>query len=1466
MNDPSFVSIPTQTVLSGSPLMLPIDGSDPNSDDLTYSVSVSGNTAGLTATLRPRHGALKFDVLGFGEMLVNTFDDLAPRVTERIKQLASEGFYDGLTFHRVINNFMIQGGDPDGNGTGGSTLGDFDDQFSVDLQHNRTGLISLAKAADDTNDSQFFITEGAQRHLDFNHSIFGLLVEGESVRDAISGSLTNSSDKPLVDIIMQSVTVVEDNENAVLMLKVANGVTGAADVTIRATDTAGHFYEQTFHINVQSDSSNSNPFLDDVPLIRTSQGTPISFNVQGLDADPNPPGQSIAFLDQTRIDQFDQGEFDDLFVPYTANSNKLSYSVGISSGVVSVTPTANFVGTEKITLATGITTNAIDYQVVPIEVVGSATDLTLSASNDPRHDAAGDGTADTFQVRLNDDDLLEISINGKVAQLATLGSVQTLIINGSSDTDTLTIDLSNGNPIPAGGIEFNGDEQAVDGKDQLTVRGASGGTLGYVLTDAHDGSFAVNGVTLINFTGLEAIRDDFSAVNRTMQFAEAGGSAVLSVDPAFTSKMKIAFGSDLIFSMTPPSATLTVTGDAGADSLEISFVNGSPIPLGGVVFQAGTQPELGRDTFHVSGSTATNVLHTVTNAADGLVTINGATLISYTGVETVDDQLTVSNRGFQFGDNADTVTLSDDATAANGRSKLMFGTKEFFFTNSVGVEATSTTAATVGTLTINGGKGDDTLSASALDSTFPVDANLFLQGELGNDSIDTSAASRAFLMFGGDGSDFISGNGSDESIPMDAGNDTIVGNGGTDRIVAQNLKGIVTLNDTLLSGLGLDILSGIEQATLTAGATAVKITASSFSGAVTLIGGAAGDSLVGTGNADVIDGGAGHDTIRAGGGNDTLTGGTGNDLLDAEAGTDLLIESTNGNITVTAALVQGGKLLGTDKYFNFESMQFTGGSAANKFDTKLFTGPVTLLGGDGADTLLSGGGDDSLRGQGGNDTLTGGSGADTLDGGDGVDRLIEVADANWTLTEATLSGLSNDSLNSFEQVSLTGGAGNNTLDATLFTGFATLDGAAGDDTLLAGTGGNSLLGNAGADSLVGNTGNDLLDGGAGNDSLTGNAGNDSLRGGTETDTLDGGLGNDNLDGQAGNADRITGGAGNDVLNGGAGVGDLLIETADVSLITLTATTLGGIGADSVAGFEIAELTGGVGDNTINASAFAGSTILTGGAGSDSLTGGAAASTIDGGAGNDTLAGGKASDVLTGGDDSDQIIQTGNGHITAVINAAGTQLVGGAVFGTDTYTGIEGIGLTGGASANKFDLTLFTGTVTLSGGVGNDTLIGTSNNDTLDGRVGNDSLQGLAGDDILIGDVGNDTLKGGLGNDSLSGDIGNDTLNGGDGNDTLDGGHGNDALSGYLGNDQLSGGAGLDSLVGGDGDDTLLGGDNNDSLVGGLGADSVDGEDGNDSVTGGAGNNALQQVDDTVVGSAGEINNALTIIGTWIDEI
>ncbi|MCP6341364.1 peptidylprolyl isomerase, partial [Klebsiella pneumoniae] len=93
------------------------------------------------------------------------FEDEANNITSKIITLANNNTYDNTIFHRVIGNFMIQGGDPNGNGQNDENQTEFDDQFNLNLQHNRSGVLSMAKSGDDTNTSQFFITDAAARHL-----------------------------------------------------------------------------------------------------------------------------------------------------------------------------------------------------------------------------------------------------------------------------------------------------------------------------------------------------------------------------------------------------------------------------------------------------------------------------------------------------------------------------------------------------------------------------------------------------------------------------------------------------------------------------------------------------------------------------------------------------------------------------------------------------------------------------------------------------------------------------------------------------------------------------------------------------------------------------------------------------------------------------------------------------------------------------------------------------------------------------------------------------------------------------------------------------------------------------------------------------------------------------------------------------------------------------------------------------
>lgn len=119
-----------------------------------------------------------------GSFVVELFADRAPRTVNNFVFLARDGFYDGVTFHRVIKGFMAQGGDPTGKGTGGPGYR-FADEFHPSLRHNAAGILSMANAGPNTNGSQFFVTHGPTPHLDNKHSVFGKVVEGLDVVLAI---------------------------------------------------------------------------------------------------------------------------------------------------------------------------------------------------------------------------------------------------------------------------------------------------------------------------------------------------------------------------------------------------------------------------------------------------------------------------------------------------------------------------------------------------------------------------------------------------------------------------------------------------------------------------------------------------------------------------------------------------------------------------------------------------------------------------------------------------------------------------------------------------------------------------------------------------------------------------------------------------------------------------------------------------------------------------------------------------------------------------------------------------------------------------------------------------------------------------------------------------------------------------------------------------------------------------------
>lgn len=394
-NPLALAAIATQTVEAGSPLFVALDITNPNNEALTYS-AVSADSSIVTASFEsgdswrlnvsapdvttdgvstPLSGELTFQ-------LIETIDGEESRATERIRELTNDGFYDGIEFHRVIDGFVIQGGDPTATGSGGSDLGDFDDQFSTLLQHNQAGLLSYAKSSDDTNDSQFFITDDATRSLDFQHTIFGVLTSGDDLRAAINdldtGTNPNSifaGDYPIGSVTIDSAEIYQDNERAAVLLNVPEGASGQTTLTVTVEDQSGNVTSQEITVNVVAPTdalSDGSPFLNDIPDLSAQIGVETTFQLTAEDVEDD----TLRFLDLEDIQDInDNLEFGQtpISIPSFTVTPLFNYDVENDSGLLSFTPLAGSPDTIEFLVGVvqadaTVDNRNIDMQVVTVNV------------------------------------------------------------------------------------------------------------------------------------------------------------------------------------------------------------------------------------------------------------------------------------------------------------------------------------------------------------------------------------------------------------------------------------------------------------------------------------------------------------------------------------------------------------------------------------------------------------------------------------------------------------------------------------------------------------------------------------------------------------------------------------------------------------------------------------------------------------------------------------------------------------------------------------------------------------------------------------------------------------------------------------------------------------------------------------------------------------------------------------------
>jgi cyclophilin family peptidyl-prolyl cis-trans isomerase len=440
-----------------------------------------------------------------GTLVFQLFEDLTPEVTGRIIELVNQGFYDGLIFHRVINNFVIQGGDPQGDGTGGSGV-QFDDEYHADLQHTVSGLLSMAKSSDDTNDSQFFITEGPQRNLDFNHSIFGMLVQGEDIRDAISNTPTGTGDKPIRDARIVSATITQDTTNQVLTIKAANGYTGSGTITVTVDDGNGGTAQQTFTVNASPDTNENRPFLVNLPqqINTPGNGGGVAYQFQSTDVDGGP----LAYY---------------AFLENAADSAKVTISINKTTGLFTATPVNGFSGVVNIFVVASPLNDA-DHEFIAEQATTNNVSLKQAY--------------DFYSLYYDMQSIPVVVTPAAPTSIDLLPSSDT----GNSDTDNVTSKDNNGN---AAALTF----QVAGVKIGTTVELYDGTTLiGSVVATATTVNITTDGTTVLS-NGVHAITArqklanqtiDTGTQNRTLDISSATSPALnITVDklaPVFTSQ------------------------------------------------------------------------------------------------------------------------------------------------------------------------------------------------------------------------------------------------------------------------------------------------------------------------------------------------------------------------------------------------------------------------------------------------------------------------------------------------------------------------------------------------------------------------------------------------------------------------------------------------------------------------------------------------------------------------------------------------------------------------------------------------------------------------------------------------------------------------------------------------------------------------------------------------------------------
>lgn len=449
-------------VAVGSPSYIGINGVAGDNEKVTYSISIDASnlTSGklnYELLTGKDNRSLKINVKTAdssidGTLLLQLFEEYTPETIAKITALAESGAYDGSTFHRMITNFMIQGG------IVSEDVAMSDDEFVPELQFTTPGLLAMANSGKDTNSSQFFITTGQTRWLDYEHTIFGMLTEGGDILESLNSKVASSSGTPAQTTNIVNVDVVNDIQNAVLKLTATEGTKGTANLTIVATGEDGVMYSKTITVTVAEDADGTtvNPLSD--PAFGTIE--PISLTagetVTGTLPVINMDGRTLEYSFATKAG--------------SASATALTVSLDTTTGKYTVTAAAGTAAGvyeiyAKIRAADSDDGVWEDAQTIPVLVTPAAPTVQLAAESDT-------GTSDSDHITaLNNSagKTLKFELSGlTTGAMVRVYAGDTIIASGTATSTTMT-------------LESNGTKTLIDGtysvtaEQYLTLNSASAG-------------------------------------------------------------------------------------------------------------------------------------------------------------------------------------------------------------------------------------------------------------------------------------------------------------------------------------------------------------------------------------------------------------------------------------------------------------------------------------------------------------------------------------------------------------------------------------------------------------------------------------------------------------------------------------------------------------------------------------------------------------------------------------------------------------------------------------------------------------------------------------------------------------------------------------------------------------------------------------------------------------------------------